>query len=124
NTSYQLADKINQTYFMKNYLLCVVLGVFSMLLFYWDEGDFSSLTYIIVSFILFPFAKLIFDVIIGFKMKAIIESQTFIFYYAYQLIYIVYLLLFLFSLPIAPFGILFLIVRALYRWNKKRKENR
>src|SRR5699024_9406674 len=30
NTSYQLADKINQTYFMKNYLLSVVLGVFSM----------------------------------------------------------------------------------------------
>jgi len=78
----------------------------------------------IVSFILFPFAKLIFDVIIGFKLKEIIDKQTIGFYYAYQLMFIVHLLLFLFSPAIAPFGILFLIGRALYRWIKKRKDNK
>lgn len=95
NTSSQLANQITKKYFLKSYLGSLILAVFAMFLFYWDEGDFSSLTYIIVSFILFPFAKLIFDVIIGFKLKEIIDNQTFVTHYAYQLIYIVYLLLFI-----------------------------
>src|SRR5699024_6006973 len=113
NTSSQLANQITKKYFLKSYLGSLILAVFAMLLFYWDEGDFSSLIYIIVSFILFPFAKLIFDVIIGFKLKEIIDNQTFVTHYAYQLIYIVYLLLFLFSIPIEPLEILFLIIKAL-----------
>src|SRR5699024_8233286 len=99
----------------KSYLGSLILAVFAMLIFYWDEGDFSSLTYIIVSFILFPFAKLIFDVIIGFKLKEFIYHQTIVTYYTYKLIYIVYFILFLFCLSLAPFGILFIIIRALYR---------
>ena len=73
--------------------------------------DFSALTYIIVSLILFPFAKLIFDVIIRFKLKAIIEQQSFT-------IYIVYPLLFIFSLYVAPIGILLLLIKALYTYLK------
>lgn len=114
DTSFQLEDKINQEYFMKNYLLSLILGAFALLLFYWDEGNMSSLTYIIVSFILFPFAKLLLDVIVGFKLRTIMEKQTYTIYYVYQLIYLVYFLLFLFSLFVAPIGILFLIGRALY----------
>src|SRR5699024_7801919 len=90
NTCSHLEDQITKKYIRKSCLGSLILAVFAMLLFYWDEGDFSSLTYIIVSFILFPFAKLIFDVIIGFKLKEIIDNQTFVTHYAYQLIYIVY----------------------------------
>src|SRR5699024_1250377 len=93
--SSQLANQISKSYLLHSYLGSLILAVFAMFLFYWDEGDFSSLTYIIVSFILFPFAKLILDVIIGFKLKEIIDNQTFVTHYAYQLIYIVYLLLFI-----------------------------
>src|SRR5699024_12513847 len=58
NTSSQLVNQITKKYFLKSYLGSIIIDIIALFLFYWDEGDFSSLIYIIVSFILFPFAKL------------------------------------------------------------------
>lgn len=118
-------NEINQEYFMKNYLLSLIIITFSMALFYWGEKDISSPNYLITSFVLFPFAKLMFDVMIGFKLKSTIEKQSNTNKYAYQLFYIIgYFLLFLVSPFVGPIGILFFITRALHRWSKKRNNNK
>src|SRR5699024_9304166 len=63
-------NQINQEYFKKNYLLSLIIAIFSMVLAYWDEKDINSPNYLITSFVLFPFAKLMFDAMIGFKLKS------------------------------------------------------
>lgn len=122
NESFQLADKITKKYFLKTYGLSLFLVGFTSLLFYWSDDLNERMPLIIASFFLFPFAKVLFDAIIGFKLNEKEKKQTYIFLYFYQLIYFVYLLLFLFSFFIAPFGILFLIVRAVYRFFKKNDD--
>src|SRR5699024_3654973 len=118
-------NQINQEYFKKNYLLSLIIAIFSMVLAYWDEKDINSQNYIITSFVLFPFAKLIFDVMIGFKLKSIIKKQSKTNKYVYQIFYIVgYFLLFLISPFVGPVGILFLITRALHRRIKRRNNNK
>lgn len=118
-------NQINQEYFMKNYLLSLVITIFSMLLLYSDSNEMSSLNYVITSFVLFPFGKLMFDVMIGFKFKSFIKKQSNTNYYVYQLINaIIYFILFFVSPFVGPIGILFLITRALHRWNKKRNEHK
>src|SRR5699024_6814153 len=82
-------NQINQEYFKKNYLLSLIIAIFSMVLDYWDDKDINSPNYLITSFVLFPFAKLMFDVMIGFKLKSIIEKQSKTNKYVYQIFYIV-----------------------------------
>src|SRR5699024_8380784 len=79
-------NQINQEYFKKSYLLGLVLTIFSMVLFYWGDKDMSSAYYVIISFVFFPFAKLMFDAMIGFKLKSTIENQSNTNKYVYQLI--------------------------------------
>lgn len=122
-TMNSFTSQINQEYFMKNYLLSLIIFIFSMLLFYWGDNDMASLNYVITSFVLFPFAKLLFDVMIGFKLKSSVKKQSKTMNYMYQLIYIVYFVLFLVSPFVGPVGILYLITRSLHRWIKKRNDN-
>src|SRR5699024_203232 len=101
--------------------LSLIIAIFSMVLDYWDDKDINSPNYLITSFVLFPFAKLMFDVMIVFKLKSIIEKQSKTNKYVYQIFYIVdYFLLFLVSPFVQLVGILFLITRALHRWIKKK----
>src|SRR5699024_9847327 len=118
-------NQINQEYFKKSYLLSLIIAIFSMVLSYWDEKDINSPIYLITSFVLFPFAKLMFDAMIGFKLKSTIEKQSNTNQYVYQLIYIIScFLLFLISPFVGPIGILFLITSALHRWIKRRQHNK
>lgn len=118
-------NQINHEYFKKSYLLGLVLTIFSMVLFYWGDKEMSSANYMFISFVFFPFAKLMFDAMIGFKLKSTIEIQSNTNKYVYQLIYIFScFLLFLISPFVGPIGILFLITSALHRWIKRRQHNK
>lgn len=116
-------NQINQDYFMKNYLLSLIITIFLFLLFYLNDQDMSSLNISIASFILFPFAKLMFDIVIGFKLNAYFEKQSDRLNYAQKLVYVVYLPLFLLSILIGPVGVLFFITSVLHKWSKKRNNN-
>lgn len=118
-------NQINHEYFKKSYLLGLILTIFSMVLFYWGDKEMSSANYMFISFVFFPFAKLMFDAMIGFKLKSTIEKQSNTNQYVYQLIYIFScFLLFLISPFVGPIGILFLITSALHRWIKRRQHNK
>src|SRR5699024_5077284 len=90
--------------------------------FSWIILSIEDITLIIGSFLLFPFAKVLYDAIIGFKLDEKVKKQESLIIYFYGLIYTVYLLLFLFIVGIVPFGILFMIVRAVNSFLKKIKE--
>src|SRR5699024_6100855 len=116
-SSFKLEDKITQEYFLDTYGISLCIAGFS-----WIILSIVDITLIIGSFLLFPFAMVLCDAIIGFKLDEKVKKQESLIIYFYGLIYTVYLLLFLFSVAIAPFGILFMIVRAVYRFLKKIKE--
>src|SRR5699024_10492833 len=67
--------QINHEYFKKSYLLVLNITIYSMVLFYWGDKEMSSANYMFISFVFFPFAKLMFDAMIGFKLKSTIEIQ-------------------------------------------------
>ncbi|WP_416150192.1 STM3941 family protein [Salipaludibacillus sp. HK11] len=103
---------INRSYFLKSYGYGFILFAISFILFYLlISKDDNYLFYIIVSFILYPFAKVLIDWLFGFKLRHRLDKQKGITYYFKQLIIMFDFFLFHVSLFIAPIGILFLLIR-------------
>lgn len=103
---------INKDYFVKAYGHGLIIFGFSYIVFYLltgKNGDY--LFYIIVSLILFPFAKVLIDWLFGFKLKEVLDRQKGFTYYLDQLKYLFALILFHVSFFLAPIGILFLLIR-------------
>ena len=69
------------------------------------------LFYIVISFILYPFAKVLFDWLFGFKVRHALDKQKGITYYFDQLMFMFDYIVFHVSLFIAPIGMLFLLIR-------------
>src|SRR5699024_8253910 len=115
--SFKLEDKITKEYFLDTYGISLCIAGFS-----WIILSIEAIALSIGSFLLFPFAKVLYDAIIGFTLDEKVKKQESLIIYFYGLIYTVYFLLFLFSVAIAQFWILFMIVRAVYRFLKKIKE--
>lgn len=110
--------KIDTKYLFKayGYSFIITVGAFSLSRI-GDDGNYTP--GLVLSFILHPFAKIIFDVIIGFKISFIVRKERYMYIFIMQLMISVYVLLYLFSLFIAPFGILYVILKSLYRIYKK-----
>jgi len=103
---------INKDYFVNAYGHGLIIFGFSFIVFYLltgKNGDY--LFYIIVSLILFPFAKVLIDWLFGFKLKEVLDRQKGFTYYLDQLKYLFALILFHVSFFLAPIGILFLLIR-------------
>ena len=103
---------INRLYFLKSYGYGFFIFAISFIFFYLliSKND-NYLFYIIVSFILYPFAKVLIDWLFGFKVRHRLDKQKGVTYYLDQLIFMFDFLLFHVSLFIAPIGILFLLIR-------------
>src|SRR5699024_11758263 len=69
-------NQINLQYFWKNYLLSLIIAISFMVILYEGEKNINSLNYLITSSVLFPFANLMIDVIIGFILKSTNEIQS------------------------------------------------
>lgn len=103
---------INRSYFLKSYGYGFIIFAVSFIFFYLliSRND-DYLFYIIVSLILYPFAKVLIDWLFGFKLRHKLDKQKGFTYYIESLIYMFDFLLFHVSFFIAPIGILFLLIR-------------
>lgn len=116
-------DRVNRKYMLRSYGYSLIMTGVASLFFYWgDELDKNS-SLLIVSLILFPFAKLIYDVLVGFKLDDWIDKQSFIVIYVYQFKYLIHFFIYLFSFFLAPFGVLYLLVRFLGGFIKKKSKD-
>gem|GEM_PF-5423603 len=103
---------IDRSYFLKSYRYGFIIFAISFILFYLlisKNNDY--LFYIIISFILYPFAKVLIDWLFGFKLRHSLDKQKGITYYLEQLKFMFDFILFHMSLFVAPIGIVFLLIR-------------
>lgn len=103
---------IDRSYFLKSYGYSFILFAISFILFYLlisKNNDY--LFYIIVSFILYPFARVLIDWLFGFKLRYSLKKQKGFTYYFEQLKYMLDFILFHVSLFVAPIGLVFLLIR-------------
>lgn len=103
---------IDRSYFLKSYGYSFLLFTLSFVFFYiFIIKNDNYLSYIIVSFLFYPFARVLIDWLFGFKLRHRLDKQKGVTYYFQQLIFVFDLLLFHVSWIIAPIGILFLLLR-------------
>lgn len=103
---------IDRSYFLKSYGYGFFIFAISFVLFYLlISRNNGYLFYIIVSFILYPFARVLIDWMFGFKLRHALDKQKGFTYYFEQLKYMLDFALFHVSLFVAPIGILFLLIR-------------
>lgn len=112
----------DKRYFKRAYGYSLFQFTFMLILFYFllDSGKFY-LYYIIVSFFLFPFAKLFIDWMGVYKLRERLEKQKGPTYYFDQMKYFLDGILFHLSLYLAPLGLIVFIIRSIV---KKRKEKK
>ncbi|TFJ92767.1 STM3941 family protein [Lentibacillus salicampi] len=106
-------SQVNGKYLLQSYGISLLLTVAAFLMFHWsdDEGNTPLL---VASFILYPFAKVIWDVLLGFRLRYKMDKdESSVSMFFYRFIFFVHLLLYLFSLVIAPLGILYYIFIAI-----------
>lgn len=112
--------RINRDYMLKSYGYSLILAIVAIFLFVIPDSSSVDTLYVIVSFILYPFAKAIYDVLIGFKIKDKLEKQSGVTHFLYTFMYICHLLLFLFSFYVGPIGILYVLIKtAIHTFKKK-----
>ncbi|MBY7144269.1 hypothetical protein KFZ56_14670 [Virgibacillus sp. NKC19-3] len=103
---------INRSYFLKSYGYGFFIFALSFVFFYLlisKNGNY--LFYIIVSFLLYPFAKVLMDWLFGFKLRHRIDKQKGFTYPLEQFLFMFDFILFHVSLFVAPIGIVFLLIR-------------
>ncbi|WP_208591442.1 hypothetical protein [Gracilibacillus suaedae] len=116
-------SQVNRKYFLKKYGQSALWALGLTILFSFDKDGCSWMYLSIISFFIYPFAKVIYDVIFGFRYEFKIKKQSFATIYVYQSKYFIQFFVYIFSLLLAPFGILYLLIRAVYLWIKRRKIN-
>jgi len=118
----KLNDRVNKKYFLGSYGYSLIFAILALFLFFLTHGDVGYFILIIIQFILFPFAKLVYDLLIGFRVSDYIDKQEHaITIYIERVLFIVHLIVYIFTLFIALFGILYLIIVSLIRFIKKRR---
>lgn len=115
----------DRKYVSKAYLMglpgCMM---FLLLLYFTDEFDLSSV--IIISYVLYPFSKFLYDVIIGIRMGRVIKNpkneivgrELDKIQFGMHFVVVFFLSIFL-----APFGMLFLLIRYLFRLFQAKRKN-
>ncbi len=101
---------IDRTYFLKSYSYGFLIFASWFILLLFIKND-EYLSYILASFIFYPLAKVLFDWLFGFKLRHRINKQKSGAYYLEQLLFVINLVIFHISILLAPFGILFLLIR-------------
>src|SRR5699024_470649 len=80
---------IDRSYFLKAYGYSLFMFALSFILFYLlISKNNGYLFYIVISFILYPFAKVLFDWLFGFKVRHALDKQKGITYQFRQLMFL------------------------------------
>src|SRR5699024_3568053 len=105
----------NKNYFLKAYGYSLFLTIAAFFITNLDDGS-SAYSYLIVSFLIFPFAKMLFDEMIGSNISFLLkkENVTYIDYYLFPLMILVYGLLYMFSLFFSLIGFMYFFFINLY----------
>lgn len=118
-TEKKRSAEISGIYFLKSYLSGFIITACAFFIFYWTgTEDYTAL--FILSFILYPFSKVFYDALIGFSLPVAKEEKFIVRFLSAFLQLAVHLLLYLSSLYLAPFGVLYLIFRFIYRFFQNR----
>lgn len=106
-------NKIDANYIRKSYLISLIwAGAILIPVYLGNAKDVDSVTFgVVSSAILFPFARLVYDLIIGFKFYEKFGHHIFV----ERFIFFIYLIILVFSIPLAPFGILYLLTRNIFK---------
>lgn len=118
---------INRSYFLKSYGYSFFIFALTFILFYLLlSKDSDYLFIIIISFFLYPFAKVLTDWMFGFKLRHSLDKQKGLTYHLRRLEFAFDLALFHVSFFVAPIGILFLLIRfiviRLKRVNRQKED--
>lgn len=102
--------EINGKYMLKAYIISLIISIFAYI-FFSAEIDF-----LILSFLFYPFAKIFYDNILGFKLSYKWKKQEMNFLYGIHVFhYLLNILVYYLSVLIAPLGILCLIIKVFYK---------
>ncbi|MBP1971424.1 hypothetical protein J2Z83_003563 [Virgibacillus natechei] len=113
--------QVNGKYLLQSYGISLLLTGAAFLMFYWSDDD-GNTSLLIGSFILYPFAKVIWDVLLGFRLRyKMEEDESSVSIFFYRFMFFIHILLYLFSLVIAPFGIIYYIFIAVRHQARKRR---
>ncbi|QXE01960.1 hypothetical protein [Terribacillus sp. DMT04] len=120
-----ISTPFDRKYVRKAYLMGLLGCVATSLIFYFTD-DYEMFIVIIISYVLFPFAKFFYDVLLGFRLaRRIKKTQNWVlqreieqFQFAMHGFFI-----FALSMFLAPPGMLFLLIRYVVRLYKVKRKN-
>src|SRR5699024_1375445 len=103
---------VGKSFFKKAYGYSFFMFALAFVFFYFlISKDTGYLIYIIISFILYPFARALIDLIFGFKLRHLLDKQKVVTYYFNQLLFFLDFILYHLSLFVAPIAIIVLLIR-------------
>ena len=103
---------------MRKAFLASLIFTFASLFIYPDWEMFARMMY----FISFPFAKIVYDLLIGFKLLFKINRQdVLVIRHVVGIHYVFLIFLYLICPLVSPLGILYLLIRLIIRKIKQRK---
>src|SRR5699024_3395632 len=103
---------VGKSFFKKAYGYSFFMFALAFVFFYFlISKDTGYLIYIIISFILYSFARLFIDLIFVFKLIHLLDKQKFVTYYFNQLFFFLDFILYHLSLFVAPIAIIVLLIR-------------
>lgn len=107
----EIYEKKDKVYFLQAYAYSLALSILAVFIMALDGGDIS-IAYLILSFLLFPFGKVMFDDLIGLKINFLRKKETMAFmdYYFFPLTVMIYGFIYMVSTVIAPLGIIYFLV--------------
>src|SRR5690625_4163262 len=121
NKEQKTYSRVNRKYILQAYARSLILTGLASPLFYSATGDDNNITFLIISLIFYPFAKVFYDILIGFRPDDKIKKQSAPVRFIYRLRVLIHPFLYLFSFYIGPFGILYLMLRPFFRFIKRSK---
>ncbi|GAA0115966.1 hypothetical protein [Clostridium senegalense] len=102
----KIFNGVELSYLIKSYIFSAIIGFF---LIHANPNHFSFVLFIILSGILFPFSALVWDSLIGLLMGNTIISLPLLIMVIWKCFKL--LMLYMFAIFIAPFGILYIYLR-------------
>src|SRR5699024_3027152 len=91
-------------FFLFFFYIIILFFIFLYIFFIYFIINYDTcyLIYIIISFILYPFARALIDLIFGFKLRHLLDKQKVVTYYFNQLLFFLDFILYHLSLFVAP----------------------
>jgi len=88
-------DYITHDYFICSYRTSLFISIFIIIIFYLIGDEAGAIPIALILFVLYPFAKLIYDLLIGFKINRIVEKQVDINIYFWELYFLIDLVIYI-----------------------------